>query len=233
MSAHTVGRKQRRAALRFPAQQRFSPHRRWPAHRQQQQGRQGQAGQQLEETWHRPRAGSAPILTAAPQNGELLLRARSVLRQLTLEDEPQLISVYRDAVLSQAPGLYEHAQIEAWAHHAERQPAVRDALRRGYGLASCDAASPQLIEAFALLDPIDRLSLLYCRGRSCRQGRGGQLVVALEDQARRHDCRRLRTEASQLSRPLLLRLGWQIEAEEALSFAGQPFQRWRMIKDLP
>ncbi len=156
-----------------------------------------------------------------------------MLRQLTLEDEPQLISVYRDAVLSQAPGLYEHAQIEAWAHHAERQPEVREALRRGYGLASCDADAPQLIEAFALLDPIDRLSLLYCRGRSCRQGRGRQLVQALEKEAERHRCRRLRTEASQLSRPLLLSLDWRIEAEEELLFAGQPFRRWRMIKDLP
>lgn len=156
-----------------------------------------------------------------------------MLRQLTLEDEPQLISVYRDAVLSQTPGLYEHDQIKAWAHHAERQPEVREALRRGYGLASCDADAPQLIEAFALLDPIDRLSLLYCRGRSCRQGRGRQLVQALEKEAGRHRCRRLRTEASQLSRPLLLSLDWRIEAEEELLFAGQPFRRWRMIKDLP
>ncbi len=159
--------------------------------------------------------------------------ARSVLRPLTAGDEPQLISVYHDAVISQAQGLYEAAQIDAWAHHAERDPDVLTGLRRGYGLASCDATDPDVIEAFGLLDPIDRLSLLYCRGRSCRQGRGRQLVLALEREAQRQHCRRLRTEASQLSRPLLLRLNWQIEAEEELLFAGQPFRRWRMIKDLP
>ena len=156
-----------------------------------------------------------------------------MIRQLTAEDDAQLIAVYRDAVVSQALGLYRDEQIEAWAHHAASDPAVLSAVRRGYGLVSCDAADPRVIEAFALLEPIDRLSLLYCRGRSCRQGRGRQLVEALERQARRHHCRRLRTEASQLSRPLLLRLGWRIEAEEELIFAGQPFQRWRMIKDLP
>jgi len=156
-----------------------------------------------------------------------------VLRPLTAEDEPQLISVYHDAVISQAQGLYSQAQIGAWAHHAERHGDVRAALRRGYGLASCQAGDPAVIEAFGLLDPIDRLSLLYCRGRSCRQGRGRQLVLALEREAQRQRCRRLRTEASQLSRPLLLRLNWQIEAEEELLFAGQPFRRWRMIRDLP
>ena len=155
-----------------------------------------------------------------------------MIRRLAADDEPELIGVYRDAVLSQAPGLYGQDQIEAWAHHAASDPDVLAGLRRGYGLASCAEADPAVIEAFALLDPIDRLSLLYCRGRSCRQGRGRQLVQALEQEARRHRCRRLRTEASQLSSPLLLRLGWRIEAEENLIFAGQPFRRWRMIKDL-
>jgi hypothetical protein len=42
----------------------------------------------------------------------------------------------------------------------------------------------------------------------------------------------LRTEASQLSRPLLERRGWRIEAEEEVLFAGVSFRRWRMIKAL-
>jgi hypothetical protein len=31
---------------------------------------------------------------------------------------------------------------------------------------------------------------------------------------------------------LLERLGWQLEAEETVLFAGEPFVRWRMIRDL-
>jgi len=42
----------------------------------------------------------------------------------------------------------------------------------------------------------------------------------------------LRTEASQLSKPLLLRHGWQVEAEETVPYAGELFTRWRMIKSL-
>jgi hypothetical protein len=35
-----------------------------------------------------------------------------------------------------------------------------------------------------------------------------------------------------LSKPLLYRLGWQIDAEETVMFAGEAFLRWRMIKPL-
>lgn len=154
------------------------------------------------------------------------------LRALRAEDDEQVIEVYRDAVLSQATDLYSPAQIEAWAHHAGRDPGFRSILRRGVGLVSCSDPAGGRIEAFALLDPLDRLSLLYCRGRAARQGRATALVRALEDHARRAGCRRLRTEASFLSRPLLERLGWDVEAEEEVILAGENFRRWRMIRDL-
>jgi hypothetical protein len=54
----------------------------------------------------------------------------------------------------------------------------------------------------------------------------------MEEQARAEGHSRLRTEASRLSRPLLERLGWSVDAEEAILFAGQPFVRWRMSTSL-
>jgi GNAT superfamily N-acetyltransferase len=75
---------------------------------------------------------------------------------------------------------------------------------------------------------MDRLALLYCRGRSSRKGLATRLVQSLEAHARRAGQSHLRTEASQLSRPLFERLGWRVEEEETILFAGQPFLRWRM-----
>ena len=153
-----------------------------------------------------------------------------VLRPLTPADHDTLVEVYRDAVLSQTQGLYTPAQIEAWAHHAGRSAALQLPLREGYGLASAGDGGP--IEAFGILHPADRLALLYCRGRSCRQGRSSAILQALEQRAARQGVPQLRTEASQLSRPLLQRRGWQVEQEERVLFAGEWFQRWRMIKPL-
>jgi GNAT superfamily N-acetyltransferase len=154
------------------------------------------------------------------------------IRPLRPEDCQQVIAVYEDAVISQAGNLYTPAQIRAWAQHAEGNEAFRSSLLRGHGMVSCAGHDDRIIEAFALLDPEDRLSLLYCRGRSSRQGRATALLKALETHARTGGVRRLRTEASQLSRPLLERRGWLVEAEETVCFGGVGFLRWRMGKDL-
>lgn len=158
--------------------------------------------------------------------------AMAAIRRLGPEDFRELVRVYHDAVISQASGLYSQAQIAAWSQHARRDDGFRQSLQRGYGLVSCGGNDAATIEAFALLDPPDRLALLYCRGRASRQGRATALLQALESHARRQGCLRLRTEASRLSRPLLERRGWRVEAEEEVIFAGEPFQRWRMIRDL-
>jgi len=159
------------------------------------------------------------------------------LRPLTLADHGALVEVYRDAVCSQAAGLYTPAQVAAWAGLPTRSGALEQALRDGFGLAStggtgagAEAGDP--IEAFGILDPPDRLALLYCRGRSCRQGRSSAILTALEHHATVQGIPRLRTEASQLSRPLLTRRGWRVVTEERVLFAGEWFKRWRMIKDL-
>jgi len=154
------------------------------------------------------------------------------MRILQPSDRDLLAEVYRDAVFSQARGLYSSSQLEAWANHGWRSDGIARALHQGFGLASLASTSSPTIEAFAVLEPEDRLALLYCRGRSCRQGRSSALVNALEQHARQTGCQQLRTEASQLSRPLLERLGWQVEAEETVLFAGVLFIRWRMIKPL-
>ncbi len=154
------------------------------------------------------------------------------IRPLRPDDCQEVIAVYEDAVISQAGNLYSPEQIRAWAQHARDNDPLLSSLLRGHGLVSCAAHDDTIIEAFALLDPEDRLSLLYCRGRSGRQGRAASLVEALENHARSGGVRRLRTEASQLSRPLLERRGWRVDAEETVTLGGVPFLRWRMGKDL-
>ena len=157
------------------------------------------------------------------------------LRPLQPDDAPAALAVVIDAIQSQAVGLYRPDQINAWCEHARHHADLAAALARGSGWASVDpvgAGGLGSLEAFALRDPADRLSLLYCRGRSCRQGRASALLAAVEQAAAAEGLVRLRTEASQLSRPLLERRGWQLEAAEVVVLAGVAFERWRMEKML-
>ncbi len=154
------------------------------------------------------------------------------LRPFEAGDLAPLLQLYHDAVISQCPGPYSSAQVEAWARQAQHGEAVAAAIRRGWTLVNPVEPHHHALAAFAVLDPVERLSLLYCDGRFARQGRAGALLAAAEAHARHCSVRRLRTEASQLSRPLLLRCGWQIEASETVTIGGVSFERWRMIKTL-
>lgn len=155
------------------------------------------------------------------------------LRALQSGDLPKLLSLYARAVRSQCPALYSPAQVEAWARHAHQSELVSQTICRGFTLVNPVQPGQGELAAFGVLEPLQRLALLYCDGRFSRQGRAGALLEALENHAQGCGAGQLRTEASQLSRPLLLRHGWQIEAEETVLFAGERFTRWRMIKPLP
>lgn len=154
------------------------------------------------------------------------------LRPYRSSDRAALLTLYAAAVRSQCSGLYSPEQVEAWAQHPLERSDVASTIERGFTLVNPIAADTRGLAAFGVLDPGDRLALLYCDGRWSRQGRASALLNALEGVAQRQGITRLRTEASQLSRPLLLRHGWQIEAEETVLFAAVPFVRWRMIKTL-
>ena len=56
------------------------------------------------------------------------------------------------------------------------------------------------------------------------------LLNQIEVDARESGVCQLRTEASQLSRPLLERRGWLVEAPETILIGGVPFERYRMVK---
>ncbi len=149
------------------------------------------------------------------------------LRPLTPADHDALREIYLEAVQHADPSLYSEAQRRAWSHWADQ---LRGSLSRGQGLVSCgQGGSP---EAFALRDPPERIALLYCRPRSQRQGRGRQLLRALEQQAQQEGCPQLRTEASLLSEPLFSAEGWRVSWREALLIEGVPFRRFRMHKPL-
>ena len=152
------------------------------------------------------------------------------IRALTPADHSELVAIYGDAVSSQAPALYGDRQVRAWLSQLGGNGSLAAALSQGSGLVSC--AESGEIEAFAVMEPADRLSLLYCRGRSVRQGHATRLLNRLEALATSQGLAQLRTEASQLSRPLLLRRGWRVAWVEALLIDGTLFRRYRMGKSL-
>ena len=149
-----------------------------------------------------------------------------VLRLIVPADEILLREIYADAIESQAPQLYSDQQVKSWAALAWLPGVLDQTLREGSGWISGEDA------AFATRYPLDRLALLYCRGRAARQGHGKALLEKIEADAIADGVTALRTEASQFSLPLFERYGWRLVAPETITIAGVPFERYRMHKAL-
>ena len=153
----------------------------------------------------------------------------AILRHYRPEDLPAVVAVYRDAVRSIAPGLYTPEQVEAWAAFAETDHELRALLAQGYRLV---IEGDHGVEAFALLDPADYVSLLYCRASASRRGHASRLLDALEAEARRRGVARVHTAASLISHPLFLRHGYTVDFPERIERHGVAFDRYRMSKRL-
>ncbi len=152
-----------------------------------------------------------------------------ILREYRPKDLPAVVDVYRDAVRKIAPARYTPAQVKAWAAFARRDTELGAMMAQGYRLV---VESEEGVDAFALLDPANYVSLLYCRSRASRRGYATRLLAALETEARRRGVGRMHTAASLISHPFFLRHGYAVDSLERVERNGVDFDRYRMSKRL-
>jgi len=157
-----------------------------------------------------------------------MTREPPLLREYRHTDLPAVVAIYREAVRSLAPDRYTVEQIDAWAAFAETDRDLRPLLAQGYRLVVENETGG--IDAFAVLDPADYVSLLY--SRVSRRGHASRLLDALEAEANRRGVVRMRTAASLISHPLFLRRGYTVDHPETVERAGVSFDRYRMSKRL-
>ena len=148
------------------------------------------------------------------------------MRLIQPTDSALLREIYVDAIQTQATQTYSPEQIRAWTNLAWLPGLLDRILEEGQGWIS------GIDDGFAIRYPSNRLSMLYCRGRSSRQGHGTALVQAIECDAQRMGIKRLQTEASLLSLPMLEQRGWMMLTPEPFTIAGVPFVRFQMEKTL-
>ena len=151
------------------------------------------------------------------------------LRRLRPSDDSVVREVYANAIQSQGLLLYSQDQIDAWSSIAWLPGILDVTLSKGRGWVSCEN---EVIEAFALRYPLNRLALLYCRGRSARKGHATALLDRLELEACNEGEACLFTEASLFSYPLLVKRGWTLITSEIIDIAQIRFERYLMKKVL-
>tara|TARA_Y100001968_G_scaffold219364_1_gene202121 strand:+ start:7988 stop:8464 length:477 start_codon:yes stop_codon:yes gene_type:complete len=151
------------------------------------------------------------------------------LRELLEDDHFVVRQVYQDSIESQGHLFYSKDQIQAWSSLAFLPGVLDRSLHEGKGWVSCQ---DKRIEAFAVRYPMNRLALLYCRGRSSRLGHATRLLDLVEREALHEQHIKLITEASLFSCPLLLCRGWLIQSKQTIQIADIEFDRYLMEKKL-
>ena len=144
-------------------------------------------------------------------------------------DHAIVVDVFKDSINSLCRKLYSKQQIKVWLSLATIDGAMDRALINGNGWVSCLDSE---IEAFAIRYPTDRLALLYCRGRSCRQGHAKSLLNRIELDALVSKEKSLKTEASLLSYKLFLSLKWKIIRLGSANINNVSFNHYVMKKNL-
>ena len=151
-----------------------------------------------------------------------------ILRDAVPQDVPALRTVYADAVHALAPPLYNAEQVRVWASFAEQDAFVAFIREVDTLVAEVDGRPV----GFCGLGADGHVASVYVVGRAAGQGVGTRLLSqALRDHPAPTSGRYF-AEASLLSRPLFLKLGFvQIGIEHA-DRDGIAFERFLMQRPL-
>lgn len=151
-----------------------------------------------------------------------------ILRYAVPKDVLALRTVYADAVHALAPPLYTAEQVRVWASFAEQDEFVAFILEADTLVAEVDGRPV----GFCGIRADGHVASVYVVGRAAGQGVGTLLLSqALQDHPAPTSGRYF-AEASLLSRPLFLKLGFAQIGTEQTDRDGIAFERFLMQRPL-
>ena len=151
------------------------------------------------------------------------------LRRYQTSDVAALVAIYRDAVLGTGATAYSPQQVAAWATFPADLAAFGHQLAQGITLVALDEGQPV---AFGQLHPVDHVAFLYTASRQGRRGYATAIYQQLEAAARQAGAPVLSTDASRLSKPFFLKMGFEVVGREEVERQGVLLERFGMHKVL-
>jgi putative acetyltransferase len=149
------------------------------------------------------------------------------VRKVTKSDIPVLAKLFDNSVRQVAPQQYSPQQVAAWAaSSSDMESFSKFILEPTTFVAEID----NLILGFGGVTTAGYLVSLYVRGDYNRQGIGSQLLTKIIEYAGANNIDRLYTEASEFSKPLFEKFGFEVCGEEEVTRNGIIFHRYLMQK---
>lgn len=152
-----------------------------------------------------------------------------MIRPYQSSDVPALADLYHDAVWETGAQVYDAAQVEVWAAAVQDLAWFQRSLEQGLTLVAIAEAQ---IAAFGQLHPLDHVAFLYTASRFARQGYATEIYRRLETHARQHNMKKIRTEASRISKFFFLKEGYEVVETEWVERQGILLERFKMEKQI-
>lgn len=152
-----------------------------------------------------------------------------MIRTANQSDLPVLAELFDNSVRKIAPEEYSPKQVDAWAASAsDRESFSKLILEPTTFIVETD----NLILGFGGVTTTGYIASLYVRGDRNRQGIGSRLLTKIIEYSCNNNCHRLYTKASEFSKPLFEKFGFETYAEEDIERNSVIFHRYLMQKFL-
>jgi putative acetyltransferase len=145
------------------------------------------------------------------------------LRTATEQDVPALAELYAGSVLALGPEHYTDAQVASWASFASDTDAFRRFVIEPTTFIAQDDTG---VLGFCGIFDDGHIASLYVRPDRARLGIGTRLLEAALDYATLHHIEFVNAQASRLSQPLFLKLGFRTVRSEVAQRDGVGFERY-------
>ncbi|ASM71210.1 MULTISPECIES: GNAT family N-acetyltransferase [Roseobacteraceae] len=151
------------------------------------------------------------------------------IRPLTPEDAETAAEIFFDAVHYGTADVYSLEQRTAWAGRVVNPNGW---LRKFENTSGFAADIDDSMVGFMTLDAAGYIDLAFVKAELSGRGIGKLLYRQIEARAKAENLPRLTSEASTKAKPFFMRMGWQVDKEQAVTKNGISLTNFKMSKQL-
>lgn len=148
-----------------------------------------------------------------------------IIRTAIESDIPSLAKLYSDSVKAIAPQQYSPAQVQMWASFSAETESFRKFILEPITFV---AEENNILLGFSGVTNQGHLASIYVHGDYHRQGIGSKLLEKVLEYAQINKIKRLYSEASEFSKPLFEKFGFETYDQEKVERNGVLFTRYLM-----
>ena len=151
------------------------------------------------------------------------------IRQATLEDIPEITSIFRDTIIHVNSKDYSEKQIKVWASGADDIEKWKERIKKFYFIV---AEIENTIVGFAYLNNGNYFDGLFVHQDYQRQGIASKLLRIIESQVMMNGFEDIKSDVSITALPFFDNKYYEVISKQKKHFKGMVFENYKVVKAL-